>query len=61
MYSLDPLCEGIDGRDFPLCGKYYEPRVSYADFEKRVKSYIATHPKRITMVQMMIKAGLNLF
>ncbi len=46
MYSLDPLCEGIDGRDFPLCGKYYEPRVSYADFEKRVKSYIATHPKK---------------
>ncbi len=46
MYSLDPLCEGIDGDDFPLCGKYYESRVSYADFEKRVKSYIATHPKK---------------
>ena len=24
MYSLDPLCEGIDDNDFPLCGKYYE-------------------------------------
>ena len=25
VYSLDPLCDGIDGNDFRLCGKYYEP------------------------------------
>lgn len=42
-YSLDPLCEGIDGQDFPLCGKYYEYDVSYNDFEKRVKHYRATY------------------
>lgn len=42
-YSLDPLCEGIDGNDFPLCGKYYEYEVSYESFEERVKHYRATY------------------
>jgi len=43
MYSLDPLCEGIDGNDFALCGKYYEYDVSYDNFKKRVEHYRATH------------------
>lgn len=43
MYSLDPLCEGIDGDDFPLCGKYYEYDVSYDNFVSRVKHYRTTH------------------
>jgi len=38
-YSLDPLCEGIDGKDFPLCGKYYEYKVDYDNFVARVKHY----------------------
>lgn len=38
-YSLDPLCEGIDGKDFPLCGKYYEYKIDYDDFVTRVKHY----------------------
>lgn len=42
-YSLDPLCEGIDGDDFPLCGKYYEYEVSYESFKERVNYYRATH------------------
>lgn len=42
-YSLDPLCEGIDGEDFPLCGKYYEYDISYASFKDRVTHYRNTH------------------
>lgn len=42
-YSLDPLCEGVDGKDFALCGKYYEYDVSYDDFVKRVKQYRSSH------------------
>lgn len=42
-YSLDPLCEGIDGEDFPLCGKYYEYDVSYNSFKERVEHYRGTH------------------
>ena len=42
-YSLDPLCEGIDGEDFPLCGKYYEYNVSYSNFKERVTYYRDTH------------------
>lgn len=40
-YSLDPLCEGIDGTDFPLCGKYYEytDQVTPNEFQERVKHY----------------------
>lgn len=38
-YSLDPLCEGIDGNEFPLCGKYYEYKVDYDNFVARVKHY----------------------
>lgn len=43
VYSLDPLCNGIDGNDFPLCGKYYEYDVSYSDFRDRVNNYRNTH------------------
>lgn len=42
-YSLDPLCEGIDGDDFALCGKYYEYDVSYENFKSRVEQYRANH------------------
>lgn len=40
LYSLDPLCEGIDGNDFPMCGKYYEYDISYEEFKKSLESYI---------------------
>lgn len=43
VYSLDPLCEGIDGDDFALCGKYYEYDVKYDNFVARVKHYRATY------------------
>lgn len=43
IYSLDPLCEGIDGNDFALCGKYYEYDVDYDNFEARVKHYRLSH------------------
>lgn len=43
MYSLDPLCDGIDGDDFPLCGKYYEYDVSYESFVERVNYYRSIH------------------
>lgn len=43
MYSIDPLCEGIDGNDFKLCGKYYESHVSRDIFEKKVKDYRKRH------------------
>ncbi len=39
VYSLDSLCEGIDGNDFSLCGKYYEYQVSYDEFVRRVTNY----------------------
>lgn len=42
-YSLDPLCNGIDSDDFPLCGKYYEYDVSYRNFKERVTQYRNTH------------------
>ena len=44
MYSLDPLCEGIDGNDFELCGKYYEYTVRYDDFVQMVTAYRSKHP-----------------
>ena len=43
IYSLDPLCEGINGEDFPLCGKYYEYYVNYEDFQMRVNQYRQNH------------------
>lgn len=43
IYSTDPLCEGIDGNDFALCGKYYEYDVSYESFKERVTHYRNTH------------------
>jgi len=42
-YSMDSLCEGIDGDDFPLCGKYYEYEVNYESFKERVNHYRITH------------------
>ena len=43
IYSLDKLCEGIDGKDFALCGKYYEYYVDYDDFVTRVTNYRNNH------------------
>ena len=43
MYSLNPLCEGVDGKDFELCGKYYEYYVGYEDFIQRVTRYRNIH------------------
>ena len=43
VYSLDSLCEGIDGDDFALCGKYYEYDVSYDSFKERVTYYRTIH------------------
>ena len=43
VYSLDPLCEGIDGEDFELCGKYYEYNIEYSDFIQRVTRYREIH------------------
>ena len=43
IYSLDPLCEGVDGEKFPLCGKYYEYDVSYDSFKQRVEHYRTTN------------------
>ncbi|MGM9875642.1 MAG: hypothetical protein ACI310_00200 [Bacilli bacterium] len=39
IYSLDPLCEGIDSDDFQLCSKYYEYEFSRETFERKVKTY----------------------
>lgn len=41
IYSLDPLCEGIDSDDFQLCSKYYEYEFSRETFEKKVNAYRA--------------------
>lgn len=38
-YYYDPLCIGIDEKDFELCGKYYNYDVSYEDFKQRVERY----------------------
>lgn len=43
IYSLDPLCEGVDGEKFPLCGKYYEYDVGYDNFKQRVEHYRTTN------------------
>ncbi len=43
VYSLDPLCDGIDGDDFALCGKYYEYSVNYESFKERVTNYRNMH------------------
>ncbi len=42
-YSLDPLCEGIDESEVPLCGKYYEYDVSYERFKETVSAYRDNH------------------
>ncbi len=42
-YSLDPLCKGVDGNDFKLCGKYYESTVTREIFERRVNLYRRQH------------------
>ena len=36
-YSLDPLCEGIDGEDFRYCNKYYDGEIPRETFERKVK------------------------
>ena len=38
-YSLDPLCEGIDGNDFSLCSKYLDYDVSYETFKTKLENY----------------------
>lgn len=43
QYSLDPLCDGVDGKDFKLCSKYYEYTVDRDTFERRVKEYRDKH------------------
>lgn len=43
IYSLDPLCEGIDGEDFKYCGKYYEYQIDRETFERKVKAYRIEH------------------
>lgn len=42
-YSLDPLCEDIDGEKFQLCDKYLEYQVSYDTFKRKVEEYRSTH------------------
>ena len=43
-YSLDPLCEGIDGEDFRYCNKYYDGEIPRETFERKVKEYrLANH------------------
>ena len=42
-YSLDPLCEGIDGEEFRLCDKYLEYQVSYDTFKRKAEEYRSTH------------------
>lgn len=39
IYSLDPLCEGIDQDSFSLCAKYHEYEINRDIFEKKVKAY----------------------
>ena len=43
IYSLDPLCSGIDADEFKLCGKYYEGTVSRESFEQRLELYKKLH------------------
>lgn len=44
-YSLDPLCEGIDGNDFSLCSKYKngDSYISYETFKEKVSRYKEEH------------------
>lgn len=43
-YSLDPLCEGVDGEDFRYCNKYYDGEIPRETFERKVKEYrLANH------------------
>lgn len=39
IYSLDPLCDGVDSDEFSLCGKYYNYEVSRETFERKVNAY----------------------
>jgi len=59
-YSEEPLCEGIDGNDFPLCGKYYDYNVNYDSFETQVKHYRATHKIEETKQDDNIKNKINI-
>lgn len=46
IYSLDPLCEGVDGEDFKYCDKYYEYQIDRETFERKVKAYRIEHKIR---------------
>lgn len=41
-YSLDPLCDGINTDEFPLCSKYLEYQPSYETFIKKIEEYKKT-------------------
>ena len=41
-YSLDPLCDGINTDEFPLCSKYLEYQPSYETFVKKIEEYKKT-------------------
>ena len=63
-YSLDPLCEGIDGKEFRLCDKYLEYQVSYDTFKRKVEEYRAAYEikkddNKNTEVHSSVKAILN--
>lgn len=45
VYSLDPLCEDIDGDDFVLCSKYYSGNVSYDYFKNKVLEYKSAYKR----------------
>lgn len=42
-YSLDPLCDGINTDEFPLCSKYSEYQPRYEIFVKKIEEYKKTH------------------
>ena len=39
IYSTDPLCEGISGKDLSVCDTWYEKEIDYETFKKRVEEY----------------------
>lgn len=50
IYSLDPLCEGIDGEDFAFCSKYLNYEVSRETFERKVNEYKRNMPISDTQI-----------
>lgn len=45
-YSLDPLCDGINTDEFPLCSKYLEYQPSYETFVKKIEEYKKAKEKK---------------